>query len=111
MLVEINAKFWGSHDLALAAGVRFPSDLVTLLEGRALPPQPPVRRVRYTWPFGGDFWHGLARPASLPRVLWDALSPGVHHSLSLADPLPHLYELGQWVRSTPGALREAWELR
>ena len=36
VLMEINAKFWGSHDLALAAGVNFPGDLVALLEGRAL---------------------------------------------------------------------------
>jgi predicted ATP-grasp superfamily ATP-dependent carboligase len=111
VLMEINAKFWGSHDLALDAGVRFPSDLVALLEGRTLAPQPPVRRVRYTWPLGGDLWHGLARPQSLPTVLWDSVSPWVHRSLSLADPLPHLFELAQWARSTPGALREAGELR
>ncbi len=110
-LIEINAKFWGSHDLALAAGVRFPSDLVALLEGRPLPPQPPVRRVRFAWPLGGDLWHGLARPVSLPRVLWDAVSPSVGRSFSAGDPLPHLYEWAQWLRSTPGALREAGQLR
>ena len=26
-----------------------------------------MRRVRFSWPLGGDLWHGLARPASLPR--------------------------------------------
>jgi hypothetical protein len=111
VLMEINAKFWGSHDLALAAGVRFPADLVALLEGRVLPPQPPVRRVRFSWPLGGDLWHGLARPASLPVVLWDALWPGTAHNTRLSDPAPHLYELAQWARSTPGALAEARRLR
>ena len=111
VLMEVNAKFWGSHDVALAGGVRFPSDLVALLEGAVLPPQAPVEPVRFTWPLGGDLWHGLARPAALPRVLWDAVAPGVHHSGRLDDPLPHLYELAQWARSTPGALREAARLR
>lgn len=110
-LVEVNAKFWGSHDVALAAGVNFPADLVTLLEGGTLSPQPPVRPVRFAWPLGGDLWHGLARPATLPRVLWEALSPGVAHSGRLADPLPHFYEIAQWIRSSPGAWREARALR
>lgn len=110
-LMEINAKFWGSHDLALAAGVDFPGDLVDLLEGRTLPAQPPVRRVRFAWPMGGDLWHGLFRPASLPRVLWDAISPGTARNFRLSDPAPHLWELMQWARSTPGAWREQEDLR
>lgn len=111
VLMEINAKFWGSHDLALAAGVNFPGDLVALLEGRALvQPQPPYRQVRFSWPFGGDLWHGIAAPSHLPAVLRDALSPGVAHSLRWDDLLPSLYEIAQWARSTPGALREAREL-
>jgi predicted ATP-grasp superfamily ATP-dependent carboligase len=113
-LIEINAKFWGSHDVALAAGVRFPCDLVALLEGRDvrdLGPQPAVPRVRFTWPLGGDLWHGLFRPASLPGVLWDAMSPAVAHSFRWSDPAPHAWELVQWARSTPGALREARALR
>jgi hypothetical protein len=110
-LIEINAKFWGSHDLALAAGVDFPADLAALLEGRTLGSQAAVPPVRFTWPLGGDLWHGLARPASLPRVLWEAVSPGVAHNGRLADPLPHVYELAQCLRSTPGAWREARALR
>jgi predicted ATP-grasp superfamily ATP-dependent carboligase len=110
-LMEVNAKFWGSHDVALAAGVDFPGDLVALLEGRALPPQPPVKRVRFAWPLGGDLWHALAAPRDLPAVLADALSPGVAKSFRWSDPSPSLWELAQWLRSTPGAMREARELR
>jgi hypothetical protein len=53
----------------------------------------------------------LFRPASLPRVLWDAVSPGVAHSFQLGDLVPHLYEALQWVRSFPGAYREQREMR
>jgi predicted ATP-grasp superfamily ATP-dependent carboligase len=110
-LMEVNAKFWGSHDVALAAGVDFPGDLVALLEGRTLPPQSPVKRVRFAWPLGGDLWHALAAPGDLPAVLADALSPGVAKSFRWSDPSPTLWEFAQWLRSTPGAMREARELR
>jgi predicted ATP-grasp superfamily ATP-dependent carboligase len=105
-LIEINAKFWGSHDLALAAGVDFPGELVALAEGRVPAPQAPYRAVRMSWPFGGDLWHGLARPAALPGVLWDAISPGVAHTFIWGDLAPTGYEVLQWARSTPGAWRE-----
>jgi hypothetical protein len=111
VLMEINAKFWGSHDLALAAGVDFPGDLVTLLEGGALPPQPAYRRVRFAWPLGGDLWHALAEPAHAPAVALDLLSPRVAKSFRWSDPAPTWWELLQWARSTPNALREWRHLR
>lgn len=111
VLIEINAKFWGSLDVALAAGVDFPGDLTALLEGRTLPPQAPVRPVRFSWPLGGDLWHGLFQPASLPRVLWDALSPAVAHNFRWDDAAPHWWEALQWARSTPGAWNEHRNLR
>ncbi len=105
-LMEVNAKFWGSHDVALAAGVDFPGDLVALLEGRVLPPQQPYPAVRCSWPLGGDLWHGLARPSALPQVLMDAVSTRVAHTWRASDPWPTWRELIQWARSAPGALRE-----
>jgi predicted ATP-grasp superfamily ATP-dependent carboligase len=110
-LIEINAKFWGSHDVVLAAGVDIPGALVALMEGREVAPQAPYRHIRFAWPFGGDLWHGLFHPPSLPRVLWDAVAPGVAHSFRWDDPLPSLYEIAQWARSTPGAWREHRALR
>src|SRR5262249_34461804 len=80
VLMEINAKFWGSHDVALAAGVDFPGDMAALLEGQTLGPQPPVKAVRVSWPLGGDLLYGLARPSALPAVIRDTLSPRVSHT-------------------------------
>jgi len=105
-LIEINAKFWGSHDVALAAGVDFPGDLVALMEGRTLPPQPPYRAVRLSWPFGGDLWHAMFHPRSWGDVVRDALSPHVAHTWRRDDLVPTLREIAQWARSTPGAWRE-----
>jgi predicted ATP-grasp superfamily ATP-dependent carboligase len=106
VLMEINAKFWGSHDLALAAGVDFPGDLVALMEGGTLGPQAPYRAVRFAWPFGGDLWHALAAPQDAPAVLRDLVSPRVAKSFRWSDPVPSLYEVFQWARSTPGAFHE-----
>jgi hypothetical protein len=111
VLMEINAKFWGSHDLALAAGVDFPGDMAALLEGERLDPQAPVKAVRFSWPLGGDLHYGFARPSALPRLLWDAVSPAVCHTWRWSDPLPHLYEAMQWARSIPGARRELEQTR
>jgi predicted ATP-grasp superfamily ATP-dependent carboligase len=110
-LMEINAKFWGSHDLALAAGVDFPGDMVARLEGRELAPQLPYRSVRMTWPFGGDLWHGLFQPSSLGAVLRDAWSSRVAHTWRSNDAAPTWRELMQWIRSAPGAAREFRETR
>jgi hypothetical protein len=91
--------------------VDFPGELAALLEGRTVAAQEPYRAMRISWPWGGDLWHGLARPAALPRVLWDAVSPGAAHTFRWSDPLPHLHEWMQWARSTPGAWRELRETR
>ncbi len=106
VLMEINAKFWGSHDAALAAGVNFPADLVALLEGHSLAPQTPYPARRISWPLGGDLWHGLYRPSALIPVLRDALSPAVAHTWRADDLGPTWRELLQWARSAPGAWRE-----
>src|SRR5262249_4730835 len=107
----INAKFWGSHDLAPASGVNFPADLVALLEGGEIGPQAPVRPVRFSWPLGGDLWHGLLRPAALPGVLWDAVAPGVAHSFRWGATAPTFWVLIHALRSVPGAWREARDTR
>ena len=73
---------------------------------RELPEQPPVRPVRFSWPFGGDLWHGVFNPSSLGAVLGDAFAPSVAHSFRWTDPLPTLFEALQWARSAPGAWRE-----
>ena len=79
---------------------------MALLEGRTLAAQAPPKAVRFAWPFGGDLWHGIFRPASLPAVLRDALSPAVAHSWRLDDLPPLFFEIAQWARSAPGAWRE-----
>ena len=92
-LMEVNPKFWGSLDLALAAGADFPGDLARIAGGEELSDQPPpTGPLRFCWPLGNDLRYLVARPGSWRRVLADWLG-GARTNLRASDPLPHLVEL------------------
>jgi predicted ATP-grasp superfamily ATP-dependent carboligase len=113
-LMEINGRLWGSLQLAVDAGVDFP----TLLVGCALGERPILSRyrvgVRNRW-WWGDVDHLLARlrctavelglPPNAPsrwKVLRDFLRvwrPGDRNEvLRLGDPLPFIRETVDWLR-------------
>lgn len=115
-LMEVNGRFWGSLQLAVDAGVDFPTLLVAAAIGRPAAPVTDYRagvRSRWWW---GDVDHLLARlrrsPAELGlppgaggagRALRDFLMlwrPGDRNEiLRLDDPLPFARESADWVRS------------
>jgi predicted ATP-grasp superfamily ATP-dependent carboligase len=99
-LMEINPKFWGSLDLALAAGADFPGDLCQMAVGRDLPfTDQYVRDLRFHWPLSGqgDLYHLWTRPQSFFAVAMDFLNPRVESNVWLADFRPNLSELGSLV--------------
>jgi predicted ATP-grasp superfamily ATP-dependent carboligase len=91
-LMEINPKFWGSHDLAISAGVNFAKALVELSAGN-LPTesQEYIIGLKYHWPLEGDFQHLSKKPSSIVSVLSDVMNPRVKSNLWISDPLPWLY--------------------
>jgi predicted ATP-grasp superfamily ATP-dependent carboligase len=96
-LMEINPKFWGSLDLALAAGADFPGDLCQMALGHTLSfTSQYVRNLRFHWPFSsqGDLFHLWTRPQSLFAVAIDFLNPRVKSNVWLEDFRPNLSELG-----------------
>ncbi len=102
-LMEINPKFWGSLDLALAAGADFPGDLCRMALGDDLPFTNVYQRdLRFQWPFSGhgDLFHLWTRPPSIFRVGWDFLDPRVKSNVWLGDFAPNRQEL----LSLPGKL-------
>lgn len=99
-LMEINPKFWGSLDLALAAGADFPSDLCQMALGGTLSfTDQYVRDLRFHWPLSsqGDLYHLWTRPQSFFAVAIDALNPRVKSNVWLGDFRPNLSELGSLV--------------
>ena len=114
-LMEINGRLWGSLQLAIDAGVDFPSLLVASAMGT--PPEP-VRsyhvgtRSRWWW---GEVDHVIARlrdPADVPglpsgfagrmRALADFVvataSRGREEIFRVDDPRPFLRETADWLR-------------
>lgn len=100
-LMEVNPKFWGSLDLAIAAGVNFPVDTVRIALGETLEPQLDYAvGLRFHWPFGhGEWLHVMQRPRSAFRVLRDCLDPRVRTNVRWNDLGPTWRELRQDVRA------------
>jgi predicted ATP-grasp superfamily ATP-dependent carboligase len=91
-LMEINPKFWGSLDLALAAGVDFPYDLCLMAQGRHLAYSDEYNRnLRFHWPLW-EMLHLWQRPTSVWAVLLDSFDPTVQSNISLLDLKPNLLE-------------------
>jgi predicted ATP-grasp superfamily ATP-dependent carboligase len=111
-LMELNPRLWGSLQLAIEAGVDFPSLLVDLHRGAEIPPIEPRLGVRSRWLLG-----------DLDHLLLSVLRPSVHRApgaglLSLLggflasfvdgsrtevfrwnDPRPFARELRGWLRA------------
>jgi len=111
VLMEVNPRLWGSLQLAIDAGVDFPSLLVALHRGETLPQVTPSIGVRSRWLLG-DLDHlliSLRRPEvrrltgrSVPGLLADFLRSFVDGSrpevLRWDDWRPFLRELRDWLR-------------
>lgn len=115
VLMEINARLWGSLQLAIDAGVDFPNALVALALGQSLPALPSPRLgVRTVWEFGElDHALALARrgraahdlPAEVPvgwRAAGRALADRRWHDRAevfrWSDPKPFFAEALRWLR-------------
>lgn len=115
-LIEINARFWGSLQLAVSSGVDFPYLLFCLATGTPFEPNPEYavgRRLRWEL---GDLDHLLIRmrnrgsdlvlPAgspSKPRLLGqfiaDCFNPAVRNEVfRFDDPSPFGWEIKQYVK-------------
>jgi predicted ATP-grasp superfamily ATP-dependent carboligase len=114
-VMEVNGRLWGSLQLAIDAGVDFPTLLVNAALGHVAPEPPAYRagvRLRWWW---GDVNHLLVRlrhsdaRLSLPP---DALSRGAllrqffvwrsgdhNETLRLDDPRPFLVDTIRWARA------------
>jgi predicted ATP-grasp superfamily ATP-dependent carboligase len=115
VLMEINARLWGSLQLAVDAGVDFPVALVQMALGHAItPPGPVVAGVRTVWELG-EVDHALAllrrsrvelhAPSTLSVGWRAALRALTDHRWSdrpevfrWSDPMPFVAELSRWIR-------------
>jgi carbamoylphosphate synthase large subunit len=115
VLMEINARLWGSVQLAIDAGVDFPAVLIASTLGLPIPPRPVVRHgVRTFWELG-EVDHALAllrrsaEQLSAPpgmqvggraaiRALLDHRWKDRPEVFRLDDPFPFFVEFARWLR-------------
>ena len=115
VLMEINARLWGSVQLAVDAGVDFPTALVRMAQGLPIAQGGAARQgVRSVWEMG-ELDHALALvsrsagaldlPPGTPtgwRAAWTALRDhrqgDYPEVFRFADPLPFVAELWRWFQ-------------
>ncbi|HWY38648.1 MAG TPA: ATP-grasp domain-containing protein [Bacteroidia bacterium] len=86
-LMEINPKFWGSLELALAAGVDFPYCLVQQQRGEKITENETYKQVRFQWLLNGELFHFFERPLSFFKIIGDLFRS--KKDTRLSDPLPN----------------------
>ena len=120
-MIEVNARFWGSLELAVSSGVDFPYLLLAMQNKEdARGPAAYKTGLKVRWELG-DLDHLLIRffrnpqSLSLPegapsrlgvllRFLADSVRLSVRNEVfRFQDPKPFLYELRQYVRNAVGA--------
>ncbi len=95
VLMEINPKFWGSLELAIASGVDFPHlACMMAINGDIEPVFEYKKGVRFRWLFPGDMFHAITNPRAIPRFFADFRGRDVQYDIELSDPTPNIIQLG-----------------
>jgi predicted ATP-grasp superfamily ATP-dependent carboligase len=93
-LMEINPKFWGSLDLAIASGVDFPYLTCKMaVDGDVKPVFRYKVGVKFMWPFPDDFQRSLVYPLSIRDLIKDLIESRTHTNISWADLNPNLIQI------------------
>ena len=93
-LMEVNPKFWGSHDLAIASGIDFSKAIIDLSKNTISGDCRNYKvGVKYHWPLNGDLVHVIKRPSSAFAFLVDSLNPSVKSNILFSDLLPSVFSL------------------
>lgn len=93
-LMEINPKFWGSLNLAIASGVDFPYLFCLQAMKQKFEPVFEYKKgVKFRWLFPGDFMCLLAHYGFSKDFYKDFFDKSVHYDISLSDIKPNILEL------------------
>ena len=90
-LMEINPKFWGSLELALASGVNFPEMILKRAKAEPVIQQLPFRQVTFQWLINGELFHFLERPSNFFKILVQLFSS--KSDFYWSDIKPNLYQV------------------
>ena len=91
-LMEVNPKFWASHDLAIASGINFAEQYLEISPNNSNSIVDFKYEINYTvnkkfqW-LARDLSSSIFRPARLMRVLYAFIFLKAKNNLHLRDPL------------------------
>lgn len=97
-LMEINPKFWGSLDLAIASGVDFPYLAYKMAIGDDVKPVFTYKEgIRFRWLLPYDVLHLLSSPNKISafKEFLKFRNENLFYDISLDDPLPNIIQLGK----------------
>jgi len=93
-LMEINPKFWGSLDLAIASGVDFPFLLYKMaVEGEKKQVFGYRIGVKFMWPFPDDLLRVIDMPSKTKSFICDLFDPRVVKNIDFNDLSPNAVQL------------------
>lgn len=111
-IMEINPKFWGSLDLAIASGVDFPLLTYRLaMDGDVTPVFDYRVGLKFRWLIPGELLRLFALPGETGIFFKDFFRPPCAYDFDFRDPLPHLLQLGQifaYFVKFKGRMRYPW---
>jgi len=90
-LMEINAKFWGSLDLALVAGINFPQMMIDEATGNEIETIPFKGKIRFQWILNGDLFHTLEKPSHIHLFIRDLFV--AKNDFYFTDIKPNLFQI------------------
>jgi predicted ATP-grasp superfamily ATP-dependent carboligase len=89
-LMEINAKFWGSLDLALVCGANFPQMMIDDALGNKFEPWN-LKNKRFQWLLNGDLYYLVERPLHILKFIRELLFS--KNDIWISDLAPNIYQL------------------
>lgn len=93
-IMEINPKFWGSLDLAIASGVDFPYLLYEMILNGDIKPHFSYKvGLKYMWPFPDDFNRVISNPLNFKSFIFDLFNYSVNKNIEYSDIDPNLMQL------------------
>jgi predicted ATP-grasp superfamily ATP-dependent carboligase len=98
VLMEINPKFWGSLELAIASGVDFPYLACRMAIDGDIDPVLMYRTgVRFRWLFPADLFHMMTNLSTLPRFIRDFTDRTIQYDIDIHDIRPAFMQVGMTV--------------
>lgn len=90
-LMEVNPKFWGSHDLSISSGINFAGELIRQDLNSTNNMKIDYRlNTKFQWPTK-DFKTSIYKPIITFKVIKDFLNPNIHNNFWISDLKPTLY--------------------